>query len=361
MTTKPNLVEWMDSVERDTSVSDSMLEVKRLKASLRAERSKNDELLHRVGDYEAREALWIGLQEHETAPIAIQGHNFHRREATLVALASDWHVEEVVKPETINGLNAYNPEIAEIRSEIYFSKLLWELRNARTGQSQDYGFDIHNIVLWLGGDLISGYIHEELLESNAMSPIQATLLAERLISSGIQTILEQEPDLHQLTIVCSYGNHGRTTQKRRHSTAAANSFEWNMYKHLEKLFANEPRVKFIIADGSHTYLQVYDWTIRFHHGDDVKYGGGVGGLAVPLRKAIDSWNVSKHADITCIGHYHQLLDESFAVVNGSLIGYNAYAQSIKARFEPPRQGLFLICRDEGKRGVIPINVGGEFQ
>ena len=157
-------------------------------------------------------------------------------------------------------------------------------------------------------------------------------------------------------MVCSYGNHGRTTQKRRHSTGAVNSYEWNMYKHLERLFSKEPRVRFVIAEGSHVYLKVYDTNIRFHHGDDVRYGGGIGGLAIPLRKAIDSWNVSCHADLTCIGHYHQLLDEGFAVVNGSLIGYNAFAQSIKARYEPPCQAMIIIDRDEGKRGVIPLRV-----
>ena len=76
-----------------------------------------------------------------------------------------------------------------------------------------------------------------------------------------------------------------------------------------------------------------------------------------MRKAVDAWNEERKADITVIGHYHQWIgDHHDMVVNGSLIGYNAYAQSIKARRQDPRQGLFLVDPERGKRFTIPIVV-----
>ena len=43
--------------------------------------------------------------------------------------------------------------------------------------------------------------------------------------------------------------------------------------------------------------------------------------------------------------------------NGSLIGFNAYALSIKARFEPPQQAFFLIDAErKRKTGAFPIFV-----
>ena len=139
-------------------------------------------------------------------------------------------------------------------------------------------------------------------------------------------------------------------------TAAKNSYEWLLGKILEGELAGVPGVDVYVADGAHEYLDVYGTTIRFHHGDDVRYQGGVGGLAIPLRKACDSWDSFKVADITVIGHWHQFVDYGFAIVNGSLIGYNAYALSIKARFEPPRQAFFLIDKDRGKTLVAPVFV-----
>jgi hypothetical protein len=41
-------------------------------------------------------------------------------------------------------------------------------------------------------------------------------------------------------------------------------------------------------------------------------------------------------------------------VNGSLVGYNAFALSIKAGFEPPKQAFFLIDKSVGKTVVTPI-------
>jgi hypothetical protein len=41
-------------------------------------------------------------------------------------------------------------------------------------------------------------------------------------------------------------------------------------------------------------------------------------------------------------------------VNGSLIGYNAYALAIKASPEPPVQAFFLIDSRFGKTVVCPV-------
>ena len=47
------------------------------------------------------------------------------------------------------------------------------------------------------------------------------------------------------------------------------------------------------------------------------------------------------------------------VSNGSLIGYNEYALSIKAKYEPPQQAFFLIDAERGKRHSTPIWVDDE--
>lgn len=353
---KDDLKDWMDTVDEQNSLSDHTLQNTRLRHKLKLANRKVRELASRIQQAEEREALLLSLQDHESEIPAIKPlEKLHKPEATAVMMASDWHVEEVVESGTVNGMNAYNPAIARVRAAEFFRGLLWMIRNAREGEHPDYGFTIKNLVLWLGGDLISGYIHDELVESNELSPTEASLLAQDLICSGIDFLLEHG-DLEKITIPCSYGNHGRTTTKRRHSTGAKNNYEWLMYHQLRRLYADEPRVEFYIADGAHLYLEVYDWTLRFHHGDDVRYQGGVGGLTIPLRKATDSWNIGRHADITCIGHWHQFFDCNYAVVNGSLIGYNAFALGIKARYEPPMQGFFLLDRDRGKRMVSPVMV-----
>jgi hypothetical protein len=196
----------------------------------------------------------------------------------------------------------------------------------------------------LGGDLITGYLREENLENNELSPVQAIAELHVWIASGIRMVLK---DVEHLRVICNSGNHGRLTDKVRPSTREANSIEWLLYAQLNREFSSE-QVTFDLPAGSMTYVDVYDWTIRFLHGDEVNYGGGIGGITIPIYKAMARWQTVAHADLTVMGQFHQYHDLSDLVVNGSLIGYSPYSLRIGARFENPRQAFFLMDSRRGK-------------
>lgn len=127
-----------------------------------------------------------------------------------------------------------------------------------------------------------------------------------------------------------------------------------MYSYLRDYFKDEPRVEFIVATGQHSYLNIYGYKLRFLHGHSVRYGGGVGGITIPINKAIAQWDKAIKAYLTVMGHFHTFFDGGNFITNGSLIGYNAYAMSIKASFERPKQALFLIDKTRGKTCVWPV-------
>ena len=127
-----------------------------------------------------------------------------------------------------------------------------------------------------------------------------------------------------------------------------------MYYQLKNYFAREKRVEFIIAEGYHIYLDVYGNLIRFHHGHHLRYAGGVGGITIPANKAIAQWDKIKQSAVDVFGHFHQTMDCGKFLTNGSLIGYNAYALSIKASIEPPYQTCFIWDKRRGKTFVAPI-------
>lgn len=265
-------------------------------------------------------------------------------EAVAVVLASDWHIEEIVKPQTVNGLNTFNTSIAEKRVQQFFKNTL-KLVEKEQNQS-----DIKTLVLALLGDFISGNIHDELLENCSLRPMEAIILAEQLISGGIDYLLANSK--LNLIIPCHVGNHTRITRKVHISTEAGNSIETFMYYHLRNYYKDNPRVVFQISESYLSYLKVFDFTICFQHGHAVRFGGGVGGLSIPLNKAIAQWEKLKHADLYCLGHWHQFLDTGQAIVNGSIIGYNAFALFIKAGFERPKQAFFLIDRKRGCKTIV---------
>lgn len=259
----------------------------------------------------------------------------HLAEATPLVLASDWHIEEPVRPEAVAFRNRYDLDISKQRMERFFEATRWGINNQRQV------FKIRDLVLWLGGDIITNYLHDDNVETNLLSPVEAIAYAQASIGDGIKFLL-QDPELERLVIPCNDGNHGRLTDKMHCASRIENSIEWLLYYQLQREFKDEPRVQFILPTCEFTFLDVYDRTIRFTHGDTINYQGGVGGIHIPLNKAIARWQTLKHADLTCIGHFHQRICLPNLMVNGSLIGYNSYAMSKGFTFEAPSQSLRML-------------------
>jgi len=268
-------------------------------------------------------------------------------EATVVVLASDFHIEERVDPETVNDLNTHNLDIARKRATEFFQVAL------RLTEILQKDVRIDTMILALLGDFITGDIHEEMLETAEIEPTLAIIEAQKLLTSGIQFLLDNSK--LNLVIPCHSGNHARTTKESRHATEAGHSLEYIMYHMMSDHFRNEKRVKFIIPRSYHSFITVYDEVIRFHHGHNIRYGGGIGGLTIPVNKAIAQWNKSrKDVTLDCFGHWHTRFDGGNFIANGSNIGFNAFAVSIKASYDRPSQTLFLIDKKRGKTCVWPI-------
>lgn len=269
-------------------------------------------------------------------------------EATPVLVASDWHYEERVGSE-VGGLNTYNLDIAKQRSTRFFQAA----HNLITNHLAP-GVHIKTVVLALLGDFISNDIHDEVAEVAEVPPTLAIARVQEALISGIEFMLANTG--YNYVLVCHSGNHGRTTKTTRFATENGHSLEYLMYLHLQAYFRNEKRITFIIPDGMHSYVDIHGHVVRFHHGHAVKYGGGVGGIYIPVNKAIAQWNKGRHADLDVFGHFHQLRDGGNFIANGSLIGFNAFALSIKADYEVPKQAMFLIDNRRGRTCLWPIFV-----
>lgn len=263
------------------------------------------------------------------------------REATAVAIASDWHVEQCVDEDKVNGLNRFDLDIARARVSRFFDGYIWLTNYHRQA------FTIRDALLGLIGDLITGYLREENLESNSLSPVQAIANLHIWITDGIRRYLDQT-SVERMKIVALSGNHGRLTHKVRPSTREDNSIEWLLYVGLAREFANEPRVEFVLPHGVMTYVKVYERMLRFTHGDACKGGDGIGGIMIPILRKIAKWDAGIKACITNMGHFHQYHDLPFLTINSSLIGFDEYALEIGARPEDPSQAFYLIDSARGK-------------
>ena len=273
-------------------------------------------------------------------------------ESVAFMIMSDWHSEEEVLPGQVGGLNTHNLSVGARRAE-----------NAWRGCQRFYDIFQTRYAHWYDCARTPRRLHYEfhsrrLARSLIYSRRAMLYIAFKIfLLSGIRFLLDNTTA--DLLIVCHSGNHGRTTKEQRIATETGNSLEQYLYYNMRDQLANEPRVKFQIAEGYHSYVRLFDnkYVVRFHHGHGMNYGGGIGGIMIPVQKAINQWNKGVRADLDVFGHFHTRLDGGNFVANGSLIGYNAYALRIKADFERPSQTFFLVNKKYRSKGVVtPIFV-----
>ena len=301
-------------------------------------------------------AAALALKDHQKPFVIAPYTSGGKGEALAVALASDWHIEESVTAESVGGMNFYDLDESKRRAERFFKLVVYLV------QLEQKNTTINHLVLACLGDFISGDIHEDTSRSALLEPTRAILRCQDYLISGIEFIL-RETKL-RLTIVCHSGNHGRKGHEQLIANEAGSSLEYLMYHSMKLYFRGNSRVQFVIPEGYHSYVDAYGLTIRFHHGHAIRYGGGVGGITIPVNKAIaqwnktkdarqapfyeairdtiSEWNLARAADIDCFGHFHQFFDGGNFIANGSLIGYNPYGVYIKGSYEPPKQTLFFV-------------------
>ena len=265
-------------------------------------------------------------------------------EVTAVAVASDWHWAESVHADNVNGLNEFSTSIAKARAEKFFANVVKLVTVFKTHSN------LKTLVLALLGDFINGELREEAMQNNGELTMDELLGVSEVLVSGINYILANT-DV-KLVIPCHSGNHGRVTKKLHISTEAGNSLEYVMYHMIARQFKGNSRVHFIIPTSYHSFLDVAGYTIRFSHGHAIRYAGGVGGIFIPVKKAIAQWNKARHANLDVIGHYHQMRDGGDFICNGSLIGWNEFANFIKADYEKPKQAFFLIDHKRVEKTVV---------
>lgn len=258
-----------------------------------------------------------------------------------VALFSDAHIEETVKPASVMGLNEYNVSIAKERIQKYFINLVSCLNTDK----------VEYLLFASLGDTISGFIHEELSQMNELTPLEATFEAQNLIYNGLKYICDNT-DLQRIKFVGIVGNHSRTTNKIQHSNGYKMSYEWLMYKNIEKQCQIEGLpIEFDIPESEMAIEDTSDGKrFLFIHGFQIKGSGNgtVCGIYPSLGRLSLKYGRVYKQDKIYLGHFHSCISIPNAVVNGSIIGYNSFALTNGFAYEEPAQMYELYDTEMGQ-------------
>lgn len=271
-----------------------------------------------------------------------------------VLFLSDIHFDEIVKPSEINFVNSYNHDIAVKRLQHTFNTSITLLKKHMVAPNYD------GIVCALGGDLLSGNIHEELAETNEQRINKSVFDLADILAVGIGELADE---FGRVFVPCVVGNHGRQHKKPRAKGKVIDNYEWIIYQLLVRQFKSDGRVSFLVPESADAHFQVYGKKICLTHGDQFKGGEGVGGIMVPIMRGLGKKQSRQQAigqgfDLTMMGHWHQYIQTRSLLINGSVKGYDEYAYISNFSFERPQQALFVLHPDHGVTFSMPILCDG---
>jgi hypothetical protein len=270
--------------------------------------------------------------------------------ATLVAMLSDTHFDEVVNPDEMEGLNAYNRTIAKLRLERWAKNVVKMARHYLAGMKYD------GLVLVLGGDIFSGDIHEELKDTNEATMLESCLYWSEQIAGAVGLLVEE---FGRVQVVSVVGNHGRMSRKPRMKQRVVTNFDWLLAKMVERYFADDRRVSFVVPTSPDAWIQIYGHGHLITHGDQVHGGGGIGGIYPPImrmraKKEHKYLQTGQNFRTLWLGHWHSYLSTPHLIINGSLKGWDEFAAIMGFGFEPPQQALAIVTPERNITVQAPI-------
>lgn len=326
------------------------IDVRRVKSRESLQRQRIDELERQAAaDRTIREAVFkLAEQPLEPPSWNAEPSKASKREAIILFL-SDVHMGEVVSLNAMGGRNSYNMDIACTRLQRYFQSVVKLGTEHWTGPPPDV------LYLVLGGDLVSGEIHDELAKTNDLQAIPAVRVLAEALASGLLLLRQAFPNIpiHVLSVP---GNHGRNTKKPESKGYAINSYD-TLVALLLEWWASTKNLKNISFSAPHTgdaLVKIHGWNVLFTHGDRIGSRGGSGFVgpaataARGMQKVVQDYLAEgKVIDFIVMGHFHTPLELEYGFVNSSLVGPSEYSRSGRMRSHPSAQWMLTVHPQHG--------------
>ena len=321
------LQEVVKKLDEDADITDSDViieienakqEIYKEKVKLRDQRREMNRLLMQEARFEnLREIMEERLEDIGTLPhLKVEPFESENMGATLII--SDIHYGMMVD----NQFNFYNCEIANERLDLLISKTLEKCKL----------HNINKLNVEILGDIVSGTIQTGCRvqqEEDIMT--QIIDIAEKL-SDCINTLANSIPEVSVYTV---FGNHGRAVADKKQSINEEN-YERLVYYYMKKRVKGVRFIDAMKAD----FIKYRDFgkTFVIAHGDKDKKDNAVSTYSKLLNDCIGEVH---------LGHWHSFMEDfdKCVVVNGSVIGSDEYAISIRKN-SPPIQVLKIYGDDE---------------
>jgi hypothetical protein len=251
---------------------------------------------------------------------------------------SDWHLDEIVKKESVLGLNEYNLDVALKRVYDLLRRSLNIVNRLEAGG----GWHFEEAVVSINGDMITGAIHgleQHTITGNVV--LNAWLCAQALRDA----ILVLCGRFRIVRVKFTPGNHTRFENEKNYNSPLR-TWDTVIALMVAESLRDQENVEIEIPDSYLCQFEVQGWNFLQTHGEELasQFGVGIERLQSRLTHLRDT-------HYFLLGHWHQSAEypalQGSVFFNGSLIGGNAYSLGKLGKVSPPSQNLIFVKRSKG--------------
>ena len=264
----------------------------------------------------------------------------HGDPEVAVAVFADWQLGKVT-PD-------YNSDVLAQRMELYTQKMLDIVEIQRADHPVD------TLHVWLLGDIVEGEEifpgQSHLLDSGIYR--QVGVNGPEILTKFLATALQHFSKINVTGVI---GNHGSVGGRNRKMYDPESNMDRLLYRIVNLIFKNEPRINFNIPDGRgerHWYAidRIGTYSSLLIHGDQMPSPSA---FQAYYRKVM-GWKdgaIPEEFEDVFMGHYHQqakmTIGTSTLRISGSPESTNTYAQEYFNSMSRPSQHLMFVHPENG--------------
>jgi len=328
------------------------------RAELARELSRERELLRDVAGEKSFRSFLSDLIAKNVPPLPVQKPSKPLKVAGNCTLRypllslNDWHFEEVVKSESVLGLNEYSIPIACRRvSRVIRACVDWK-RDIEAGGR----FRIPELTVALNGDFLTGTLHGLEKHSSAPNVVRATLACGQLIALALRDLAAE---FQVVRVIGTVGNHGRLPDQKKVPTKdPTRSFDYLAYGVARAILGNYSGIEWTLPEAYGVLYDVAGHQVYQAHGNFIPQSLGIVGYGVRRFTSALAANLSaagKPLRYALFGHWHQSNSSEFAgvttFISPSLIGTQEYGFLSGGQVNRAAQLLLVFDKDLGHTGT----------
>jgi transcriptional regulator with XRE-family HTH domain len=283
-------------------------------------------------------------------PVSGRAKKGHIQE-TMVLMLSDTHLDQVVLPEEVDGLEDFNFQVGTRRLE-YLAEEVLNWKNSLKG------FQFDELVIAGLGDYTSGEIHGAAAKSYYGDQVQNDLA---IASVFAQMFVDFASHFKKVTVINTVGNHGRVSDKVGFGKWDSTSNHDHMIMRIVEVHCkNIPNINFSFPCGLSSMWDIEGHTFFMEHGHTRRNGSAAWSRAKSLSSKISALHGGE-VDYFLSGHFHTPGQTSVSgggtlIANGALLATDSYAYQSLSEAGSPSQKIFGVHKRNGVTWSIDLKL-----